>query len=509
MGIRMKQRRWLLLLAALVLITLAVCLNGRRTDCGQTNSQLLRVAQNTSSCDWLTKLKKENTALKEQIRQLRAQLRAPAGGNPEVLGSSRPGSCEFWCEDHEAAWPEKCHWDTLDCGACAACADWIRPAADQVTAESSTEAWSGELGTLPPIYRRMSSSMVDDFNQVCAKFREDVPYKKRMVGIAGLFNTGTNLLAETLSKNCQFQGRTHQLSAGSGPVLWQVPSGKHNHAHWQGKYFVTDLTERNWAKGYLRYEHMLSVVVVKDPFNWMSSMCRHKYAVTGGWWRHPKCPMVTSDGKVKVRWTKNNQSEFNTLLDFWNDWYREYLEVERPRIFVRYEDLLFDQETTLQSVCACAGGTLKQERVVVSGSVKAGVKGHGANDETQTTLDSALKLYSSAKQRLQRYSDDDLKFIQAHPTANSLMQKFGYFTPKFEDATIDRGDHKKIPYPGDWCKQQDPNMVWCQGMGTLKATKTPTARQEAEPCARLADIWGSVKCSQWVKVRDQLHLVAD
>ena len=42
-------------------------------------------------------------------------------------------------------------------------------------------------------------------------------------------------------------------------------------------------------------------------------------------------------------------------------------------------------------------------------------------------------------------------------------------------------------------------------MGTLKVTKTPTARQEAEPCARLADIWGSVKCSRWVKVRDQLY----
>ena len=42
-------------------------------------------------------------------------------------------------------------------------------------------------------------------------------------------------------------------------------------------------------------------------------------------------------------------------------------------------------------------------------------------------------------------------------------------------------------------------------MGTLKSTQTPTTRQEAEPCARLADIWGTVKCSRWVKVRDQLY----
>ena len=35
--------------------------------------------------------------------------------------------------------------------------------------------------------------------------------------------------------------------------------------------------------------------------------------------------------------------------------------------------------------------------------------------------------------------------------------------------------------------------------------EAPTSKQEAEPCARLTDIWGSVKCSRWVKVRDQLY----
>ena len=35
--------------------------------------------------------------------------------------------------------------------------------------------------------------------------------------------------------------------------------------------------------------------------------------------------------------------------------------------------------------------------------------------------------------------------------------------------------------------------------------KAPTSKQETGPCARLTDIWGSVKCSRWVKVRDQLY----
>ena len=117
MGIRM-QRRWLLL-AALVLITLGVCLNSRRTDCRETDKELLGAVQNNHSvpvtshgdCPVTLKLKQEETALKLQIRQLQAQLSAypaPAGGKPEVLGTSKPRRCELWCADHEAAWSEKC-----------------------------------------------------------------------------------------------------------------------------------------------------------------------------------------------------------------------------------------------------------------------------------------------------------------------------------------------------------------------------------------------------------------
>ena len=63
MGIRTMQRRWLLL-AALVLITLGVCLNSRRTDCRETDKELLGAVQNNhsvpvTSCPVTLKLKKE------------------------------------------------------------------------------------------------------------------------------------------------------------------------------------------------------------------------------------------------------------------------------------------------------------------------------------------------------------------------------------------------------------------------------------------------------------------
>ena len=70
----------------------------------------------------------------------------------------RPRRCNSWCANHKATWPEKCLWDTLECAACAACAqhssskagdmqrrstskrDWIQRAAERVTAEAVTDA---------------------------------------------------------------------------------------------------------------------------------------------------------------------------------------------------------------------------------------------------------------------------------------------------------------------------------------------------------------------------------
>ena len=78
--------------------------------------------------------------------------------------------------------------------------------------------------------------------------------------------------------------------------------GKHNHPHWQGKYFpLKDMRERWTATGEksLSYDHLITVVLVKDPLNWMSSMCRNRYVAHGPWWRGPKCPMLLSRNAVR------------------------------------------------------------------------------------------------------------------------------------------------------------------------------------------------------------------
>ena len=67
---------------------------------------------------------------------------------------------------------------------------------------------------------------------------------------------------------------------------------------------------------------------------------------------------------------------------------------------------------------------------------------------------------------------------------------------------------KSTPSQNPLTSQLDaPNPAVSRGPTTFRTRGiAPTSRQEAEPCAQLADIWGSVKCSRWVKVRDQLYL---
>ena len=160
---------------------------------------------------------------------------------------------------------------------------------------------------------------------------------------------------------------------------------------------------------------------------WMASMCRHRYAAAGNWYNSKLCPSLLQDSEVTVKYDNipSNWTHHNTLLDLWTDWYSEYWDVQRPRYFVRYEDLLFDQVNSLRSVCTCAGGTLAEPLQTVADDVKAAGAGHAGG----SSLASALERYSNATLRLRRYNDKDFKWMRGHSAATLLMRKLGYFLP--------------------------------------------------------------------------------
>ena len=78
-------------------------------------------------------------------------------------------------------------------------------------------------------------------------------------------------------------------------VNFQVPWGKHNPAAWKHKTVVKN-------RGYnFNHDDVLPVVIIKDPVNWIHSMCKHPY---GASWRHTAkhCPNLVPNKKDKGKY---------------------------------------------------------------------------------------------------------------------------------------------------------------------------------------------------------------
>lgn len=122
-------------------------------------------------------------------------------------------------------------------------------------------------------------------------------------------------------------------------------------------------------------EYVFPVVVIKDPYTWMTSMCRHSYSTN--WLHSPHhCPnlVVTDEDTelkkdigegypvpVNVHYSDENITRHESLVGLWNDYYSGwYTDASYPRVIVRFEDLLFHAEEVITKVCHCGGGEVSQ-----------------------------------------------------------------------------------------------------------------------------------------------------
>ncbi|KAL3917630.1 MAG: hypothetical protein SGARI_007661, partial [Bacillariaceae sp.] len=60
----------------------------------------------------------------------------------------------------------------------------------------------------------------------CKRFQEHSDLGEHMVGVAGTFNSGTNLMAELLIHNCVMPERMKKYGKTNKGIRWQVPWGK-------------------------------------------------------------------------------------------------------------------------------------------------------------------------------------------------------------------------------------------------------------------------------------------
>jgi hypothetical protein len=208
----------------------------------------------------------------------------------------------------------------------------------------------------------------------CQRFQQQSEQGEHLLGVAGTFNSGTNLMAELLIHNCMMPERIKKYGRKNVGIRWQVPWGKHTppgdekyrNEHKSSKDKDVNATE------------IMAAVTIRDPLIWLKSMCKHPY--TARWYRpHPEhCP----DFSVKPTFTSVKYPDFSrrhdSILHHWNDYYQEYLHVNFPFMLVRFEDLVFHPKETTTAVCQCAGGQMmdKKFRYIVE-SAKKGKGAHG------------------------------------------------------------------------------------------------------------------------------------
>jgi len=258
----------------------------------------------------------------------------------------------------------------------------------------------------------------------CEEFRLQTDLIDASLGISGMFNTGTNPMAMYVSNNCKMPKNKKDRAGGT---RWQVPWGKHRLASEKH-------TNRPPHEKKTNMTNVLPVVLVRDPYTWMQSMCKHKYESR---WPHGdnNCPNLAKprlgkDGKperVELTLKYHPPIKFPSLADYWGRWYREYLEADYPRLIVRFEDIHFHAREVVETICQCAGAVPREEdelfRYVVS-SAK-----WGAAHSSKSNMVSAMVKYGSEKNRFKGFKDTDWLIAEEVYTAE-LMELFGYKMPE-------------------------------------------------------------------------------
>lgn len=302
----------------------------------------------------------------------------------------------------------------------------------------------------------------------CSSFNQS----EAILAVAGMLNTGTNLMYSLLRANCNIFSSIYTDKRGFAErrVRWQVNWGKHElpkfrYTHDIAKDFNYDIDD------------IIPVVTTRDPYSWMQSMCRSPY-VAGWFYTNRHCPnlILTREDRDAharfIKWIRKNKRlkkagikpnpytytkgeprilggmgkygapiptnetvpltmhfhsvnmTFTTIADLWNTFYREYNTDSHPSLFVRAEDLIFFPREVTTSICQCAGGKIYDTNNFnyVSESLKPGFK------DNRHSLVNLLVRYGSAEARTTQMTVDDLAYAK-YSLDNDLMDFYGYRHP--------------------------------------------------------------------------------
>ena len=324
--------------------------------------------------------------------------------------------------------------------------------------------------------------------ETCSAFQKSTDPKYAFIGPAGCYNTGTNLLYKLLHQHCKMphrkapppeiidgylasQNMTKRISemlreSLNTGILDDLPWDKHAPVSWRASYrpFFRNIAD-------IRPENVLPVAVVKDPYNWMASMCRHPYNASWKRGNGARCFSFTNEFRRKkgLRRRGDDQSGFpgrierkkgvkkkkptnalvmgyhlsnpdykrevwyDNVLGLWNSFYGDYLNLQSPHIITRYEDLLLHTESVITTICHCAGGDLinNENGIHLTEEPAKDPKLHGRS----SGLVDALIKYGDPSRRTKKITENSLHYIQDHLNLKS-MEAFSYSYPPEDEMKV-------------------------------------------------------------------------
>jgi hypothetical protein len=155
----------------------------------------------------------------------------------------------------------------------------------------------------------------------CQRFIEHSDVGDHLIGVAGAFNSGTNLLAELLIHNCRMPNRQKKYGWKQQGVRWQVPWGKHTPPG-DKEYRQAHKTKKD---ANIDANEIMPMVTIRDPLIWLKSMCKHRY--TARWYNpdNKRCPNFSVHTTAVIKYAdfsrihevrfyaKNNTNPINQL----------------------------------------------------------------------------------------------------------------------------------------------------------------------------------------------------
>lgn len=130
----------------------------------------------------------------------------------------------------------------------------------------------------------------------------------------------------------------------------------------------------------------------------------------------------TGSVQVKIVFDKENVLYWDSLVHLWNDWYRQYVDADYPRLIFRFEDLLLQAPAVMKQVSDCLGVEPVATTHFKFQTGKA--KNHGSG----TDLLHAVIKTANVTARVKGMTQQDLKFTAANVDPD-LMRIFQYHLP--------------------------------------------------------------------------------